>query len=110
MLDEKKIEEKALEEFPLNSMQRYAYKKGYQDAIKQFLKDLWHDASEEPSKEKPNLLVRDTSGYPSSTNTKCMFNNTRWVSYSAMWKEYTEFLDVEKWLYIDDLLEQKGGE
>lgn len=133
MIDEKKIEE-AKEEIFDNEFELYSYDIEYPDGniyiyrmftsdqlkraisfgahwvISEFLKDLWHDASEEPSKEKPNLLVRDTSGYPSSTNTKCMFNNTRWVSYSAMWKEYTEFLDVEKWLYIDDLLEQKGGE
>lgn len=117
MMDEKKIEE-AAREHSANASGDYiaateaeeGFKAGAHWAIQEFLKDLWHDASEEPSKEKPNLLVRDTSGYPSSTNTKCMFNNTRWVSYSAMWKEYTEFLDVEKWLYIDDLLEQKGGE
>ena len=117
LLDRKKVEEAAKRCF--NTATKgitdkdealIAFKCGAHWAIQEFLKDLWHDASEEPSKEKPNLLVRDTSGYPSSTNTKCMFNNTRWVSYSAMWKEYTEFLDVEKWLYIDDLLEQKGGE
>ena len=106
MLDEKKIEEKALEEFPLNSMQRYAYKKGYQDAIKQFLKDLWHPCNE-PPKDNTDIVYIDEKqqfwsceDYSSDNYDDC---------FGTGWNAAVRNMDIVKWAYKDDLLEQKGG-
>lgn len=50
MIDEKKIEEAAFEEYPLNSdgniIGRNGFKEGAKWAIKEFLKDLWHRCPE----------------------------------------------------------------
>lgn len=55
MIDDKKIEEAAFEEYPLNSdgniIGRNGFKEGAKWAINEFLKDLWHPASEVPRKD-----------------------------------------------------------
>lgn len=67
MLDDKKIEEAAYR-FAISQEHGEllalidGYKEGYKDAINEFLKDLWHPASEAP-REKTMLLIVIISVY-----------------------------------------------
>lgn len=102
MIDDKKIEEAAFEEYPLNSdgniIGRNGFKEGAKWAINEFLKDLWHPASEEP-KGNSNILFKTADNW-FDTDSRDIFS----------WKDMLKHLRVVKWLYIDDLLPKKGGE
>ena len=112
-MDEKKIEEAAFDLYKNDNLDFVCsesiegFKAGAHWAIQEFLKELWHDAKEEPKQEKRNILVQYKDNDTSSIDTKAMFTNTKWQSFSRLWKEYIEFLDVTRWCYIDDIL---GGE
>lgn len=80
------------------------FKEGAEWAINDFLKDLWHDASEEIPKEKAELFVKLGNEYFSAYRIEDYYyvtdiNNTCEV--------LVKIYEVTRWLYIDDLL--KGG-
>ena len=109
MIDEKKIEEAAFEEYPLNSdgniIGRNGFKEGVKWAINKFLMDLWHPASEEPRK--------DVSIMVETHNDKNMFYYVwnRWQdNFYPFWTDAILCSRVSRWLYIDDLLPKEGGE
>lgn len=112
MLDDKKIEEAA---YRFATSQTHGellalidgYKEGYKDAINEFLKDLWHPASEEP-KEGFDLVCinkakefREISSYNSDR-----FNDL----FGKGWKAACRRFGIHKWTYKDDLLSKEGGE
>lgn len=71
----------------------------------EFLKDLWHPASEEPRK--------DVSIMVETHNDKNMFYYAwnRWQdNFYPSWTDAVLCSRVSRWLYIDDLLPKKGGE
>ncbi len=72
-------------------------------AIQEFKKSLWHDASEEPEKNK--LIIEeylDEFGY--NYEIDC-------TTYSCRtWVEMVKVYGIRKWCYIDDILPKKGGE
>lgn len=78
----------------------FAYKEGAKWAINEFLKDLWHDASEKPVMSEHGMILVELNDitackyslWRSTTTYECLSNN----------KGY-----IRRWLYIDDLL--KGG-
>lgn len=76
-------------------------------AINEFLKDLWHTASEEPKKVK-NLLLETTYEYgkPIYHLIKYMPNGNN----VCAWREWYKGAHISRWLYIDDLLPKEGGE
>ena len=87
---------------------RELFTRGAHGAIEQFLKDLWHDAKEEPI--NGDILVEST--YTSDGFSQKCYS----VEYIADidityydWKEYVEQNCVTRWLYIEDLLPKKGG-
>ena len=126
MIDEKKIEE-AKEEIFDNEFELYSYDIEYPDGniyrmftsdqlkraisfgahwvISEFLKDLWHDASEEPrmfAEVVAEAKITDSiKTYISFKKSGALFTN---------WEAYSRAANITRWLYIDDLLEQKGGE
>lgn len=59
----------------------------------EFLKDLWHDAKEEPEHKKP-LLGHDLDG--------CSIY--RWVGQEANWQDFVANSTLQKWCYISELL------
>lgn len=70
-------------------------------AINEFLKDLWHPASEEPEGYNEGILLRYNVGdYYSLAQVKDF----------KSWKGFVERAPINKWLYIDDLLPKKGDE
>nr|DAZ39771.1 MAG TPA: hypothetical protein [Caudoviricetes sp.] len=81
------------------------FKDGANWAINEFLKDLWHPASEEPRK--------DVSIIVETHNDKNMFYYAwnRWQdNFYPSWTDAVLCSRVSRWLYIDDLFPKKGGE
>lgn len=85
----------------------YGFQRGYNRAINEFLKDLWHPASEEPKKVK-NLLLEPTYEYgkPIYHIIKYMPN----VNNVCAWREWYKGAHISRWLYIEDLFPKEGGE
>lgn len=104
MIDEKKIKEAASkyngsEPNDLLSLERWAsFQDGAEWAQQEFIKTLWHDASEEP-KDDTDIIVSRHSKYAM-------------IHYSAggNWGSYIELVSVERWAYLDDILPKEGGE
>lgn len=76
-----------------------AFEAGVHWAINEFLKDLWHPASEEPEKFRKILY---TGGSINTTDTTMLIRNNSWNT-----KVY--LLKIKKWCYIDDLFPKEGG-
>lgn len=116
MIDVKKIEEAArdyinkngyfvkYDEDPCVDIE-FAYKEGAKWAINEFLKDLWHPASEEPREFAEVLaeakITESIKTYISFKRNDALFKN---------WDAYSSGANITRWLYIDDLFQKKGGE
>ncbi len=111
-MDEKKIEE-AAREHSANASGDYiaateaeeGFKAGAHWAIQEFLKDLWHDASEEPRMFAEVVaeakITESINTYISFKKSDALFTN---------WTAYSHGASITRWLYIDDLFpKQKGG-
>lgn len=109
MMDDKKIEEGArdyinkngyfvkYDEDPCVDIE-FAYKQGAKWAINEFLKDLWHPASEE-AKRHSYIMFKTAN------------NNGFEIEYiDCSWKTLARCFQITQWLYIDDLLPKEGGE
>lgn len=74
-------------------------------AINEFLKDLWHPASEEPIESAQVLaeakITESIKTYISFKRNDALFKN---------WDAYSSCANIIRWLYIDDLLSKEGGE
>ena len=74
-------------------------------AINEFLKDLWHPASEEPIESAQVLaeakITESIKTYISFKRNDALFKN---------WDAYCSGANIIRWLYIDDLLPKEGGE
>lgn len=79
----------------------YAYKEGARWAINKFLKDLWHNASEKPTRGK-FLLTQSVSDIDTNKHEYEVETATHVLDYCRENPLY-------RWLYIDDLLSKKGG-
>ena len=81
------------------------FKDGAKWAINEFLKDLWHDASEEPREFAEVIaeakITESINTYISFKRNDALFKN---------WAAYSLGANITRWLYIDDLLPKKGGE
>lgn len=103
MLDDKKIEEAA---YRFATSQTHGellalidgYKEGYKDAINEFLKDLWHPASEKPH-EKSTLLIEIS--LPKLTSRKLYYADT---FIREDWEIKCSVMSISRWLYVDDLI------
>lgn len=111
MIDDKKIEEAAKqhsEESYISGYFQACYKDAFMDgakwSINEFLKNLWHPASEEPRK--------DVSIIVETHNDKNMFYHAwnRQDNFYLSWTDAVLCSRVSRWLYIDDLLPKKLGE
>lgn len=91
--------------FQLRSIEDF--KDGARWAINEFLKDLWHDASEEPKmtnqeNEFVECLVKFKDGIV------YLYNYDTWHHWWCSDEDNQKFLGlIDKWLYIDDLLTKK---
>ena len=65
----------------------------------EFLDTLWHNADEKPADDKLILYV-----------TECMTGSiTALYLLNRNWEEACEVLNIDKWLYMDDIIPQGGG-
>lgn len=80
---------------------REGYIEGARWAINEFIKDLWHHASEIPSEGKHLILEYSiTDTIKDYVSLKRLDNN--YIYWD--WASYFESANVTRWLYIDDLL------
>lgn len=89
------------------------FKDGAKWAINEFLKNLWHPASEMPDKNRiclvrvvyhPNHgMLQDEERIEQSS-----FHDFGWYDY--YFKYIGVDYDIISWLYVDDLFPKKGGE
>lgn len=121
MIDEKKIEEakrafiadkKILGIVAVNDL-ACGFKDGANWAIQEFLKDLWHPASEEPDVRNKTIIClyddgsicQDYEVYDIATD-----HDTHSLQIGEFnWNCYAEDEEIKKWCYKDDLLPKKGG-
>lgn len=84
---------------------REGYIEGAKWAINEFLKGLWHPASEEPIESAEVLaevkITESIKIYISFNRNDALFKN---------WDAYCSGANIIRWLYIDDLLPKEGGE
>ena len=110
MIDEKEIEEAAIENSEkLSDGKHYrdlvvGFKAGAKWAINEFLKGLWHPNTKEPDKNKSDII---TLG----------FDNDAYLQFkeSILWKEESwrhsiSRCQIIKWTYLSDILPKEGGE
>lgn len=99
MIDDKKIEEAAINKCGFISSEFYSGAKWMQE---EFLKDLWHPASEEP-RQKAMLLIEIS--LPKLTPRKSYYAD---ILIGEDWEITCGTMYISRWLYVDDLLPKKG--
>ena len=111
MINDKKIEDAAKQHSEESYISDYfqacykdAFMEGAKWAINEFLKDLWHPASEIPCEGK-YLVVE----YNITDTIKDYLSFKRLEGYLGWnWIPYCKSANVTQWLYVNDLLPKKG--
>lgn len=110
MIDNDKIVKAASELCDYGSIHDSEYRiEGFKKCAKwmqeEFLKDLWHSASEEPREFAEVLaeakITESIKIYISFKRNDVLFKN---------WNVYSSSANITRWLYINDLLPKEGGE
>lgn len=109
MIDEKKIEEAAIENSEkLSDGKHYrdlvvGFKAGARWAINELLKDLWHPASEEPNIKQGECCVTCLVKFKNGSTELCVYfrNPEGWVCNDMSPKDFKR--NFKEWLYIDNL-------
>lgn len=127
MIDDKKIEAAAnkhieteyarynsgeVEEEMICLRGKDSFKEGAKWAINEFLKDLWHPASEKPA-DNENILVESTFGSTSYELSLGMYYCIDECDeyHGDSWEVQAAKQRVTRWFYVDDILpKQEGGE
>ena len=106
MIDNKTIEETAKQHAEETFITRYwqaCYMEGFMGCAKwiqeEFLKNLWHPASEEPKKGRVFLYKTIFERY-----------GINQIIDGNEWKYIIKYQKATQWIYIDDLLPKKGDE
>ena len=88
------------------------FKDGTKWAINNFLKDLWHPASEKPSIKQRECCVICLAKFKNGSTELCVYfrNPEGWECRDMSPKDFKR--NFKEWLYIDDLLpkEEDGNE
>lgn len=111
MIDDKKIEEAARyycnNRYPASQDAPFiaeGFRHGAKWMQEEFLKDLWHPASEEPREFAEVLaeakITESINTYLSFKRNDALFKN---------WAAYSFGANITRWLYIDDLFQKEGG-
>ena len=109
MIDEKEIEEAAIENSEkLSDGKHYrdlvvGFKAGANWAINEFLKGLWHPNTEEPDKSKSDII---TLGFDNDAYLQFK-ESILWNKES--WRHSISRCQITKWAYLSDILPKKGG-
>lgn len=80
----------------------YGFQRGYNRAINEFLKNLWHSASEKP---------KEFNHYGFAALYVLQYNHQiRMVLYNKDNMSWRNVISInEYWLYVDDILPKEGG-
>lgn len=83
--------------------QLLAFKAGAKWAINEFLKNLWHPASEEPNIKQGECCVTCLVKFKNESTELCVYfrNPEGWVCDDMSPKDFKR--NFKGWLYIDDL-------
>lgn len=124
MIDEKKIEEAArynadkYRNYPtLSDEDRDKVSIGsFVDCAKwmqeEFLKDLWHPASEVPRNDNGKVLAYSKErGYRKLYDMNDELDKTTCDTYQEMWNEEVKAYHLTDWIFVDELFDfiTKGG-
>lgn len=114
MIDDKKIEEAARyycnNRYPASQDAPFiaeGFRHGAKWAINEFLKDLWHPASEVPRNDYTDILVVCKEPQrPIVLNLEDILDGTLddIASYNDMWMHLCDVYRIAKYYYIGDLL------
>ena len=105
MIDEKKIKEAATKyagkrpKDLLSTERQSSFKDGAEWAQEEFVKSLWHDASEEPAKD--TLCIGRYEAFDYSGFFKV-------TELSKPWDGYVRHTSLMKWCYFGDILPKEG--
>lgn len=120
MLNDKKIEEVAKQHAAGAFISEYwqaCYKEGFVDCAKwmqkEFLKDLWHPASEEPDVRHKTIICLYEDGdirQDYDVYDEAITHDTSLGIGKFNWNDYAENEEIKKWCYATDLLPKEGGE
>lgn len=109
MIDNKKIEEAAINKCGFISSEFYSGAKWMQE---EFLRDLWHPVSEKPNIKQGECCVTCLVKFKNGSTELCVYfrNPEGWACDDMSPKDFKR--NFKGWLYIDDLLGliTKGGE
>ena len=72
----------------------------------EFVKSLWHDASEEPNTSRDAWLIMQAGGD--------LYEVVKYGGYNEdggqTWQQQTKRGNIIRWSYLDDILPAEGGE
>lgn len=119
MIDEKKIEE-AAQAICFDDKMSYdsyckieGFRKGAEWAINEFLKDLFHPASEVPRNDNGKVLAfSKVFGNRKLYDMNDELDKTTCNTYQEMWEEQVNIFHLSDWIFVDELFDliTKGGE
>lgn len=120
MINDKKIEEAAKQYAAGAFISEYwqdCYKEGFMGCAKwmqkEFLKDLWHPASEEPDVRHKTIICLYDDGdirQDYDVYNEAITHDTFLGIGKFNWNDYAENEEIKKWCYATDLLPKEGGE
>lgn len=118
MIDDKKIEDAAIENSEKLSDGRHyrdlivGFNAGAEWAINEFLKDLFHPASEVPRNDNGKVLAYSKErGYRKLYDMNDELDKTTCDTYQEMWEEKVKACHLTDWIFVDELFDliTKGG-
>lgn len=109
MIDDKKIEEAAINKCGFISSEFYSGAKWMQE---EFLKDLWHPAIEEPDVRHKTIICLYADGdirEDYDVFDEAITHDTHLGIGKFNWNDYAENEEIEKWCYKNELFPKEGG-
>lgn len=117
MIDERRIEEAAFDfndgELTNDKLIRAAFIYSAKWMQEEFLKNLWHPASEEPDVRHKTIICLYKDGdirQDYDVFDEAITHDTHLGIGKFNWNDYAENEEIEKWCYETDLLPKEGGE
>lgn len=120
MIDDKKIEAAARRYSEVTDCDKEeallieeGFKEGAHWAINEFLKDLFHPASEVPRNDNGKVLAFSKEfGNRKLYNMNAMLDETTCNTYQEMWEVEVKAYRLTNWIFVEELFDMimKGGE
>lgn len=115
MIDDKKIEEAAVKstnylkgicDFTVINASEEGFKAGAKWAINEFVKELFHPASEVPRNDNGKVLAFSKEfGNRKLYNMNAMLDETTCNTYQEMWEEQVYMFKLSDWIFVEELFD-----